>query len=157
MWPTSAIAATAALTLLCVILGFACRRLAMAADNPGLREWAFGMQRDLQSANALLCEQLDVLAQVGELLDHVGVDLERTTHQQESADLKALGSLLRTLRHPGEWREPESAQSVLRALGDRYGIEPKSVGLYSIRNAVRIAEEIIERVLPTRQTCAAGN
>lgn len=150
MWPTSAIVATIALTLLCMGLGFACRRLAIAADHRDINQWALGLQRDLQHASDLLSDQLDALAQVGELLDHAGVDLEKTSHQQESTDLKALGGILRTRRHRGEWFEPESAQAVLRELGDRYGIEPKSGGPYSVRNAIRIAEEIIERLLPVR-------
>lgn len=157
MWPTSAVITTSVLALLCVLLAFACRRLVVAADNRSMREWAFGIERDLQGAKNLLRQQLDALAQVGELLDHAGVALERTAHEQESADLKALGSMLRTLRHRAEWFDPESTQSVLRELGHRYHIEPQSGGPYSICNAVRIAEKAIERVLPVHQADNIGD
>lgn len=137
----------AALILVVVVLAFACRRLWLASQSRGLQEFISAQQEDLHATKSLLLDQLQVVMQVGELLDHAGVDLERGPFSQESKDLKTLGSIMRQWGARADRHLLEEAQPVLRELGERYGIEPRSGGPYCLRNAVRIAEEIIERAL----------
>jgi len=144
---------TAGLGVMVLILAWACRRLWLAAQNTGLLDWAFSLEKQLKEAGQLLREQDSVLSQVGELFDHAGVDLEHTLHKQASEDLKRLGSILRSREHHlGSSFDLSWAQQALAELGDRYGIEPVSGGPYTIRSLVRIAEEILESVLESRVT-----
>lgn len=140
----------AGLGVLVLMLSYACRRLWLATQDTGRREWVFSIDQQLREACQLVREQSDVISQVGELFDHLGVDLECSGNKQASEDLKRLGLILRSRHH-----HPESeiylgwAQDTLSELGERYGIEPIS-GVYSMRSLVRIAEEIVETVLDQR-------
>lgn len=140
--------ATVALGVLVLILAFSCRRLWLATQDTGMRDWAFSLEKQLREAADLLHEQDTVLSQVGEPFDHAGVDLEFTENTQASDDLKLLGSILRTRsQHAGSPFDLAWAHQSLAELGERYGIEPLSGGPYTLRNLVRIAEEIFEIVL----------
>lgn len=133
---------------LVLILGYSCWRLWLSNQHTGITDWAFSLEKQLHEANQLLREQDNVIAQIGELFDHAGVDLERTSKTQQSDDLKKLGTILRALgRHPESAIELPKAQETLQFLGNRYGIEPPSGGLFSIRHSVRIAEEILQQVI----------
>ena len=140
----------AGLGVLVLMLSYACRRLWLATQDTGLREWAFSIEQQLREACQLVREQSDVIYQVGELFDHLGVDLECSANKQASEALNRLVLIL-----PSRHHHPESeiylgwAQEALSVLGDRYGIEPNS-GVYSMRSLVRIAEKIVETVLDQR-------
>jgi len=149
---------TAGLGALVLILAFACYRLWLAAQNTGLRDWAFSLEKQLQESGRLLREQDYVLSQIGELFDHAGVDLERADHPQASGDLKRLGAVLRSRGHTPQSKSPFdllSDQQTLSELGDRYGIEPVSGGPYTIRNLIQIAEEIFTSILNERASLAS--
>lgn len=139
------------LGVLVLVLAYACRRLWLATQDSGLREWAFAQGTLATEASRLLREQEDVLVQLGELFDHAGVALERTEYKQASDDLMRLGSILRSLHHgPHSPFGLATAQETLAEMGERYGIEPRSGGQFCMQTLVRIAEEILDGALARR-------
>lgn len=104
------------------------------------------LQRHLGDAATKVYELNHVVAQVGELFDHIGVDLERTSHLQASADLKFLGHVLRRRCTISDYDVQPDVQRQLGVIGDRYGIEPDggSPPVFDLARIVRLAEEILE-------------
>lgn len=69
-------------------------------------------------------------------------------YTQAGKDLKAIGHILRASHESSDPLGLQEYQSEIMALGYRYGIEPLSKGIpYTLRELVRIAEEIIEQAL----------
>ena len=140
----------AVLVLAVLVLSLACRRLVYMANNRGMQEYAFELQKELRTSNNLLWEHDAVFRQLGELLDHAGVDLEKSEHKQVSTDLKVMGHILRSVQSDGMPFDIGWANSSLCELGDRYGIEPVGGRPYTIRELVKMAERAFESVLQTR-------
>lgn len=146
------------LSVTLIMLALANRRLRYMKDETHFKEWAWANEKALRECGQILKEQLVVLYQVGELLDHAGVDLEHSRFAEEAEDLKRLGALLRQLElQQNPWsldqKDPwthEPQQALLSELGDKYGIEPPG-RLYEIRQVIRISEEIFERVLASHK------
>lgn len=128
-----------------VIIIYLCQRIFRGNKNSGSLKYILHLEEQLRESRRLLKDTDSILAQVGELLDHAGVDLECGQHKQAANDLKLLGSVLRTERRI-DLLDLSFSQNSLAELGERYGIEPEN-GEYSVRKVVQIAEQAIESVL----------
>lgn len=82
-------AITGALALICLVLTYLCRRLARNTDNTGIRDYVFSLERSNQDLSKWIYDLEKVVDQVGELLDHIGVNLERSSFQHLVFPLRA--------------------------------------------------------------------
>lgn len=133
-----------------IMLALANRRLRYMKDDTHFKEWAWANEKALGECGQLLKEQLEVLYQVGELLDHAGVDLEHSRFADEAEDLKKIGALLRELMIQDNPWNLAPQQALIAELGEKYGIEPPG-RLFELRQVIRISEEIFERVLASHK------
>ena len=146
----------ATLCVFVVILSYTCHLLLGLNNRQALamRELVLTLEKPLAESQTSLLEYDAIVSQLGELFDHIGVELERSSHQIAAKDLKALGAILRSNRPCVDTKLDLSwAQERLGPLADRYGIKPVNGRPYGLRQLIRVAEEVIESTLKPAKAC----
>lgn len=111
-------------------------RFMWRSEQQGLLAHVYELENRQRKAELALREHEAILAQVGELFDHLGVELEGSPHPQVSTDVKEMGAHLRSYADTSS----PAAQRWLAKLGERYGIEPRSGGVFTLRELVLMVE-----------------
>lgn len=129
------------------ILGIARERFRNSQSIPTWHDELRRLHEQRSATSIILNDMVNVIYQTGEMLDHVGVAIE---YIQEGEDLKVLGNILRTF-----WQRNvnptnlQEYQEVVDEMAKRYGVLPNRDGTYSLRDFIRVAEEIIEQRIKT--------
>ncbi|MFP3637634.1 hypothetical protein [Paraburkholderia sp. SIMBA_054] len=143
----------AVMCLTIAFLLFLCHRFwqASQAAHP-VADMYWSTEKHLQEARRLVIARDEILAQLGELLDHCGVALEVPGYTQYAHDLKVLGGILRRRIREEGLEERADVQQALSQIAGRYGFEPNGGNppVIGIHTMVRVAEEIIEPILRQR-------